>query len=77
MKKIILTVLILVVLTSCKKTSLSGDHFIFGSSYSECGGNCVNYFIIKKDQLYPDDMTNALDKLRFKNQKLSQDKYNT
>jgi hypothetical protein len=74
MKNLILTISILLVLTNCKKSSLRGDHFIFGSSYSECEGNCVNYFMLKKGQLYPDDMTNWSDKLKFKNNQLTQDK---
>ena len=75
MKKIILTALVLVVLTSCRKAIIYGDYFIFGVSYSECEGNCVNYFMIKKEQLYPDNMTNFGEKLKFKNRKLSEDKY--
>ena len=74
MKNLILTILILLLLTNCKKSSLLGDHFIFGSSYSECEGNCVNYFMLKKGELYPDDMTNLSDKLKFKNTRLPQEK---
>ena len=76
MKSLLYTILILLVFTNCKKSSLHGDHFIFGSSFSECVGNCVNYFMLKKEQLYPDDMKNWSDKLKFKNNQLSQDKIN-
>lgn len=74
MKNLLLTISILIIMSNCKKSSLSGDHFIFGSSYSECEGNCVNYFLLKKGQLHPDDMSNWSDKLKFKNNQLPQDK---
>ncbi len=74
MKNLILTISILLLLTNCRKSTSLGDHFIFGSSFSECDENCANYFMLKKGELYPDNMTSGSDKLKFKNKQLSQDK---
>ena len=57
-------------LATCKKTSLKGDYFIFGSSYGECSGSCVNYYLLKKGNLYSDDMSLSTKRLKFKNDKL-------
>jgi hypothetical protein len=79
MKHIIKTFLFcatLLSLTTCKKTSLRGDYFIFGSGYSECSGNCVNYYLLKKGSLYADDMNWHMKKLKFRNDALPSDKVN-
>ena len=73
MKKLAFIVLTFVVLNSCKKATLNGNYFAFGSASGMCSGNCTTFFLIKKDNLYPDDMKYYDNKkLKFKNEKLSE-----
>ena len=76
MKKLILSLIIVTIFTTCRKSAFIDDHFIFGQYYNYCNSNCVNYFMIKKDRLYIDDMTHPSKRLKFKNQTLTQDKFN-
>ncbi len=79
MKNLIVTSIILITfLSSCTKEGLDDiDYFAFGSAYGFCQGDCANFFIIRDDKIYPDDMDyyNELS-LKFKSVSMSPEKYN-
>ena len=55
--------------TACRKQPLNADYLIIGAYASECGGNCANFFMLRKDKVYADRMeyyNRADEKLRFK-----------
>jgi len=75
-KLISFTVFILMV-TCCTKRDLADiEYFTFGTAYGECSGNCAIFFMIKDNNLYPDDFDYYSGTLSFKNEPLSDEKYN-
>lgn len=76
MSKIIYLLLILFAFNTCKKDpALTGDYFAFGVAHGFCINNCADFFLIKKNKLYPDDMEHFWGKLTFKNTPLPAQKY--
>jgi hypothetical protein len=69
---------LILLLTFCKKDEPSnGDYFAFGYASGFCIGNCAHFYLIKDNNLYPDDMDRYLNSiLKFKSDALSKDKYN-
>ena len=75
-KKIAPLIVLLVFLFSCEKDRLANlEYFSFGSAHGFCNGNCADFFIIKNNNVYPDDMDRYLEPLKFKSEALSTDKY--
>jgi hypothetical protein len=57
MKKLILSTLITsLVMVSCRYDDLSvdpkQDYLVFGTFYGMCAGNCVNFYLLNKGELY-------------------------
>jgi len=64
-------------LSFCSKDDNDIDSFAFGTAAGECYGNCARFFLIKNNNLYPDDMDYYYNAdLKFQNEPLSVDKYN-
>ena len=50
--------LLLVLFLGCKKDpseQINPDHFIFGTAYGECAGDCARLFKLEDEKLFPDD----------------------
>lgn len=77
MKNVFFAVILLALISSCKKEPVNTDpeYFSFGSAYGECIGNCANFFQIKDGQLFGDDMTYLVTPLVFTDTALPADKY--
>ena len=75
MKRTLLILLAAFFVRTCTKIRLNGDHFIFGLSFSQCEADCARFFLIKKNSLYADEMENGSDKLKFKYNALSDEKF--
>jgi hypothetical protein len=71
------SIILFVLLFSCEKNDLSDiEYFAFGTAYGMCYGNCANFFLIKDNNLYPDNMTYFIsDSLIFSNVALPGEKY--
>jgi hypothetical protein len=76
--KIVPLIALLFLSTSCTKDKLDNlDYFSFGSAYGFCQGNCANFYLIKDENIYPDDMDYYLGSpLSFKAEPLPAGKYN-
>lgn len=68
---------ILLLLSSCQKDGLDSiEYFAFGNAYGMCQGNCTNFFLVKDNSVYPDDMDYyAGSSLKFKTEALPDEKY--
>ena len=77
MKKNIATILVLLVLLfSCTKDNLENiEYFSFGDAHGFCLENCANFFMLKDDNVYPDDMNRYLEPMKFKSEPLPVEKY--
>lgn len=75
-KGILIFSILVATLTACKKTSCTGDYFIFGVTYSECTGDCARYYMLKDGHLYTDNMTRPSEKLKFENTSQPSQSYN-
>lgn len=77
MKTKIVPVLGLLLLSlSCTKDNLEDlDYFSFGKAYGFCLGNCTNFYIIKDQNIYPDDMDYYIEPMKFKSEALPIEKY--
>ena len=78
MKKIIafMTVMLIIAL-SCTKDNLDNlEYFSFGDSHGFCQGDCTNFFIIKDQNVYPDDMEQYTETMIYKSDALPIEKYN-
>jgi hypothetical protein len=70
MKKLVILLLISS-LAGCKRPSVSSkDYVIFGHSFSECGGDCAQLFMLHDGKLFRDDMKNTDSPKKFSNQPL-------
>ena len=79
MKSLTVTsIILLIFLSSCTKEGLDDvDYFAFGSAYGFCQGDCANFFIIRDDMIYPDDMDYYIEtSMKFKSVALPAEKYN-
>lgn len=62
MKKFGICLIGIIMLTlACDKVGFDGkldsdEYLIFGKYFSECGGNCVTMFMIRNQQLFPDEL---------------------
>ena len=75
--KIVLIIALLIFSISCTKDNLDDlDYFSFGNAYGFCLGNCTNFYIIKDQNIYPDDMDYYLEPMKFKSEALPVEKYN-
>ncbi|MCX6334918.1 MAG: hypothetical protein NT092_11550 [Bacteroidia bacterium] len=76
--KYIITLGLIFFVSFCKKDDpLDIDYFAFGTAYGECLGNCANFFMIKDNNLYADDMDYySGSTLKFQNEPLPVEKYN-
>ena len=69
-------IVLLVFLFSCEKENHDNlEYFSFGIAHGFCLENCADFFIIKDNNVYPDDMDRYLEPLKFKSEPLSIDKY--
>lgn len=55
-KTVLLLAALIFTITSCSKYDGTGDYLAFGSAAGMCAGNCARFFMIKNNNLYPDDM---------------------
>ncbi len=81
MKKTVILACILGFVFSCNKDNFNGrlgedEYFVFGTTYSECNGNCVRLYKIENKQLFEDNVEqgHSADPL-FQTDPLSNDKY--
>ena len=76
--KIIPPIVLLLFLSSCTKETLDNpDYFAFGNAFGMCQGNCANFFLIKDNSIYPDEMDYySGTSLKFKSEVLPDEKYN-
>lgn len=75
-KYLFLTVTLTLLFSACKKSlRFDGSYFIFGTSFSECEGDCARYFLIEEKTLHADDFDVVPKKLKFKKTSLSNDKF--
>ena len=75
--KIVPKIALLLVLFSCTKDNLDHpDYFSFGNAFGFCMGNCTNFYIIRGDKIYPDDMDTYTEPMKFKSEPLPVEKYN-
>ena len=76
--KIVPIIALLLFSPSCIKENLGNlEYFSFGNAYGFCQGNCASFFIIKDDNLYPDDMDYYFESsLKFKPEALPIEKFN-
>jgi hypothetical protein len=69
---------LILVLSFCKKEEpINFEYFAFGTAYGECMGNCAKFFLIKDNNLYPDEMDYyTSSNIHFQSVALSKEKYN-
>jgi hypothetical protein len=85
MKQLFPLLLFLTAVASCnkepsqqskKETDLASPAFFsFGASYGFCVGDCANFYLIEKQQIFPDDMKILQKPLIFKSTALNNEKY--
>ena len=67
---------LMVFLSSCEKVNFDDlEYFAFGDAHGFCAGNCTNFFMIKDNNVYPDDMDRYIEPLEFKSAALPAEKY--
>lgn len=76
--KIVPLISLLLLLSSCTKDNLDNlDYFAFGNAYGMCQGNCANFFLVKGESVFPDEMDYySGTSLKFKSEVLPKEKYN-
>jgi hypothetical protein len=76
MKKLAFVIVVLSMFISCKKAETTGKYFAFGSAYNFSIGDHATFYLLKNCNLYPDNMERYTNqKMNFKDDKLSKDKY--
>ena len=69
-------IIFMMLLLSCEKDNLEDlEYFAFGDAYGFCNGNCANFFMIRDNNVYPDDMDRYDDPMIFKSVALPAEKY--
>lgn len=77
MKKLAFIIVVLGMFASCRKAETTGKYFAFGSAYNMSSGDQARFYLLKNCNLYPDNMEQyTSQKMDFKDEKLSKDKYN-
>ncbi|HEX8357331.1 MAG TPA: hypothetical protein VF610_07975 [Segetibacter sp.] len=78
MKALIFVTIISAALSCSKSNSLQRlEYFAFGTAYGRCAANCANFFMVKDEKVYADDMSrfNNNQELVFKSTPMSAEKY--
>lgn len=75
--KLFTLILMISLLSFCKKDDTPvPEYFAFGTAYGFCAGNCANFFMIRDENLYPDEMDYYFGSdMKFRSDPLSKDKY--
>ncbi len=72
-----LIIIQMILMLSCEKEKFDDlEYFAFGNAYGFCLGNCANFFMIRDNNVYPDEMDRYGDPLIFKSVALPVEKFN-
>ncbi len=75
MKYFLLSLLIVLGTTGCKKDVQTSDYFAFGTAANFCLDDCAHFYKLAGERLYPDEMTKYTGKMKFSDTPLPDDKF--